>query len=77
MLVAGAVLLLAAGGVGWWLTTGGEKEDPCVQYRDQLQAVQARDFPNSREERRAVAEVTGRAHDAGCDLDERNASEGP
>lgn len=68
LLVAGAVLLLAAGGVGWWVTNGGVDEDPCAEFRKELQQVQAADHPNSREERRAVAEVVGKAHDANCDL---------
>lgn len=68
LLVAGAVLLLVAGGVGWWVTTGGVKEDPCAKFRVEMQQVEARDHANSREERRAVAEVDGRARDAGCDL---------
>ncbi len=66
--LAVAAVLLVAAGVGWWVTTtGGVEEDPCAKFRQELQQVQARDYPNSREERRAVAEVTGKAHDAGCD----------
>lgn len=68
LLAAGAVVLLAAAGVGWWATNGGVEEDPCADFRKELQQVQAADHPNSREERRAVAEVVGRAHDSDCDL---------
>lgn len=73
LLVAAAVLLLAAGGVGWWLTNGGQEDDPCSAFRDEMRQVQARDYANSREERRAVAEMAGRAHDAGCDLGDATA----
>ena len=69
LLVAGAVALLAAAGVGWWLTAGGgAKKDPCEKFREEMAQVQARDYENSREERRAVSQVTGRALDAGCDV---------
>ena len=68
LLIAGAVALLAAGGAAWWLTKGGVEEDPCAAYRAEMAQVEAREHANSREERRAVAEVADRAHDAGCDL---------
>ena len=66
------LVAMVAGGAAWWMLRGSGEEsgdDQCVTYEQELAEVQGREFPNSREERRAVAEVTGRARDAGCDLD--------
>lgn len=76
LLIAGAVLLVTAGAAGWWVTGGGGDDDPCAQFREQVEQVQSRDFANSREERRALAEVTGQALDAGCDLNDPGAEDG-
>ena len=66
------LVALIAGGAAWWTLRGSGEEsvdDKCATYEQELAEVQGREFPNSREERRAVAEVTGRARDAGCELD--------
>lgn len=69
------VALLAAGGY-WWVSNGpGESpgDDPCASFRQEILEVQAQEFENSREERRALGEIQARAGEAGCESDDLGA----
>lgn len=78
LLAVPLVLLLLIG--GYWYMSKGDKEtnqpveDACSSFREELLEVQSKEYPNSREQRRAVGGVLREARDAGCDADDLGSS---